>query len=375
VNSSETFRVLHVMRAPIGGLFRHVLDLAREQAARGHAVGIIADSTTGGKSAADALAAIEPVLTLGLSRVAMSRQVGRRDPGALRHVVKRAHASQADVLHGHGAKGGAYARLAGGPALRVYTPHGGSLFFSPYSPIGFGYFAVERWLRRRTDLALFESEFAERSFRRFIGEAAFARVVHNGITRADLVPVEPDSDAVDFIFMGELRWRKGVDVMLDALGRLAAEGWNGQAILYGEGPDRAAFEARASDLGLLHQVHFAGKSDARSAFRTGRVLIVPSRQESLPYMVLEAAAARVPIITTTVGGIPEIFGPDAGALIPPGDVEALVAAMKRMRGDGDPELVQRLHERVANFFTVETMTDAVLAAYKDALAARSVRAN
>jgi glycosyltransferase involved in cell wall biosynthesis len=91
--------------------------------------------------------------------------------------------------------------------------------------------------------------------------------------------------------------------------------------------------------------------------------------------VLEAAAARVPIITTTVGGIPEIFGPDAGALIPPGDVEALVAAMKRMHGDGDPELVERLHARVANFFTVETMTDAVLAAYKDALAARSVRAN
>ncbi|MEX0590969.1 MAG: glycosyltransferase family 4 protein [Xanthobacteraceae bacterium] len=375
MSSSDTFRILHVMRTPIGGLFRHVLDLAREQAARGHAVGIIADSSTGGKSAADALATLEPSLKLGLSRVAMSRQVGRRDRSALRHVTECARQSNVDVLHGHGAKGGAYARLAGGPALRVYTPHGGSLFFSPYTPVGLAYFAIERWLRRRTDLALFESEFAERTFQRFIGKPPFARVVHNGITRADLIPVEPDIDAADFIFMGELRRRKGVDVMLDALGRLAAVGWSGRAIFYGEGPDRAAFEARAGDLGLLHQVHFAGKSDPRPAFRSGRLLIVPSRQESLPYMVLEAAAARMPVITTTVGGIAEIFGPDAGALVPPGDVDALFAAIKRMHGEGDPELVRRLHARVAKFFTVETMTEAILTAYRDARAAKSAKAN
>jgi glycosyltransferase involved in cell wall biosynthesis len=76
----------------------------------------------------------------------------------------------------------------------------------------------------------------------------------------------------------------------------------------------------------------------------------------------------MPLLATKVGGIPEIFGRDADKLLPPGDVDALVAAIKRMQGDGDPELVRRLHTRVAKFFTVESMTDAILAAYADARA-------
>jgi glycosyltransferase involved in cell wall biosynthesis len=368
VSSKEVFRILHVMRAPVGGLFRHVVDLAREQNARGHAVGIIADSATGGDAAARMLAELAPSLALGLSRVPMSRQIGPSDRGTLRHVADRARETGATVLHGHGAKGGAYARLAGGPALRVYTPHGGSLTFSPYSPSGITYHAIERWLRRRTDLILFESEYAERIYRSHVGSPPFHRVVHNGVGPADLVAIEPDADAADFIFMGELRWLKGVDVALDALACLATEGWNGRAIFYGEGPDRAAFEDRARDLGLVHQVHFPGRSEPRIAFQTGRLLLVPSRIESLPYIVLEAAAARMPLLATNVGGIPEIFGPDSGSLLPPGDIAALVAAIRRMKDGGDRELAQRLQTRVAMHFTIGAMTDGVLAAYADARA-------
>jgi glycosyltransferase involved in cell wall biosynthesis len=58
------------------------------------------------------------------------------------------------------------------------------------------------------------------------------------------------------------------------------------------------------------------------------MLVIPSRAESLPYVVLEAAAAGVPIIATAVGGVPEIFGPQADALIPPEDVAAL--AMRKL---------------------------------------------
>ena len=66
---------------------------------------------------------------------------------------------------------------------------------------------------------------------------------------------------------------------------------------------------------------------ARQAFALGRVLVVPSRAESLPYVVLEAAAAGMPLIATRVGGIPEIFGPHAGRLVPPDDAAALAAAI------------------------------------------------
>src|SRR5580704_1309593 len=100
--------ILHVFRAPVGGLFRHVVDVARGQAAAGHRVGIVADATTGGARAEAALAELAPVLALGIRRVPMSRHLGLRDVTAVRRVGHAVSATAADVVHGHGAKGGAY---------------------------------------------------------------------------------------------------------------------------------------------------------------------------------------------------------------------------------------------------------------------------
>jgi glycosyltransferase involved in cell wall biosynthesis len=365
----RTFRILHVLRAPVGGLFRHVVDLAGEQAARGHAVGVVADSSTGDARAAEILDQLAPRLELGLTRVPMSRDIGPHDFAATRHVSARAKEGNADVLHGHGAKGGAYARLARGKYLRVYTPHGGSLHYAWRSPSGAMYLALERMLKPRTDLFLFESEYGRRTFAAKLGAPHVAvRVVHNGVRPEELEPLEPERDAVDFIYVGEMRRLKGADVLLEALASLAAKGWNGAAILYGAGADRIQFEARAAALGLAHQVHFRDPEPARTAFRTGRVLVVPSRAESLPYIVLEAAAAGVPLVATNVGGIPEIFGPDSGALVPPENAVALAAAMREAVGGEAAQRTARLRTRIAASFTVATMTEQILGAYEAATA-------
>src|SRR5262249_53711689 len=65
-------------------------------------------------------------------------------------------------------------------------------------------------------------------------------------------------------------------------------------------------------------------------FAMARALVVPSRAESMPYVVLEAIAAGLPIVATRVGGVPEIFGPRADELVPPGDAAALALAIDRM---------------------------------------------
>src|SRR5215467_3943343 len=150
--SGAPLNILHVLRAPVGGLFRHVVDLARGQAARGHRVGLIADATTGGAQAEATLAALAKVLTHGVTRVPMSRHIGTGDIFAVRHVSQRAQTVAADVIHGHGAKGGAYARLAyptDGKAIRVYTPHGGSLHYRWGTPTGLFYLSAERALMQR----------------------------------------------------------------------------------------------------------------------------------------------------------------------------------------------------------------------------------
>lgn len=364
--------ILHVFRTPVGGLFRHVMDLARAQAERGHRVGLIADSTTGGERAAAAFAALEPLMTHGITRIPMSRQVGPADWKPILHTMRRAAAAKADVLHGHGAKGGAYARLALGTrrAIRVYTPHGGSLWFSKDTLKGKFYLAAEKLFMRRSDLLLYESQFSADASRTNIGVPdCLVRVVHNGVSRAEFEPIVPAPDATDIVFIGELRELKGVDLLIEAIATLRRNGRPVTATLVGAGPDREAFVAQAAAAGLSDAIRFPGAMNARQAFPLGRLMVVPSRAESLPYIVLETIAAQVPLITTRVGGIPEIYGPLANTLIASDSVDALVAAIAEAL-DHPERLAQRmktLNERVAKLFSVDAMVDGVLDGYRAAL--------
>jgi glycosyltransferase involved in cell wall biosynthesis len=368
-------KILHVLRSPVGGLFRHVVDLARGQAARGHQVGIVADASTGGARADAAFAALSASLALGLTRVPMSRHIGASDLAAQRHTTQRARETAANVVHGHGAKGGAYARLtAPRNAIRVYTPHGGSLHYGRTSPVGFMYLTLEQVLMARTELFLFESRYGRDAFTAKIGTPrALVRVVHNGVTADEFSAVAPAADATDIVFIGELRVLKGVDVLLDALAQLNTAGRAVSATIVGAGPDEAQFRAQAERLGLGNAVRFPGAMPARAAFALGRLMVAPSRAESLPYIVLECAAAALPLITTNVGGIPEVFGPQSGRLVPPGDAAALAAAIRTALDE--PAALRNqtltLQARVRDEFSADVMTDGVLAAYAEALGARA----
>src|SRR5882672_828974 len=93
--AAAPLNILHVFRSPVGGLFRHVVDLAREQTARGHKVGLIADQRTGGARADAILAEFAPSLALGLTRVPMRRHMAPSDVAVLTHVVHRIAESKA----------------------------------------------------------------------------------------------------------------------------------------------------------------------------------------------------------------------------------------------------------------------------------------
>ena len=134
--SDRTLRILHVFRAPLGGLFRHVIDVTRAQVARGHEVGLFCDATTGGDRANTVLEDLRPLLTLGVNRVRMRRDPNWTDLTALLALQRVYRDMQPDVLHGHGSKGGAYVRLVRSRTLdattiRAYTPHGGSFNYKP----------------------------------------------------------------------------------------------------------------------------------------------------------------------------------------------------------------------------------------------------
>lgn len=369
---TDRFRILHCLRAPLGGLFRHVLDLSAEQAARGHDVGLVFDSTNTDPLSEARLASVADRLRLGVMRIPMSRWPGLGDASASRAVAQLARETDAHVLHGHGAKGGAYARLAarllrfqGYPVAAFYTPHGGSLHFPEGSPAALAFIGMEKVLARFTDGLIFESDYIRREYERRVGAGlAPTVVVTNGLQPSDFITHAPRADAADFLFVGELRELKGVDVLLHALAAVAHTR-SVSAVIVGAGPDRDAFERLAAELHLTGMVTFPGPLPAAQAFTRGRAIVVPSRAESLPFIVMEAAAGEVPLIATNVGGIPEIVAGSDTPLLPPGDTVALARALQGFLGDPGTAKARalRLKQAVQKRFAIGATTDTVLAFY------------
>lgn len=378
-------RILHVLRAPLGGLFRHVIDLTREQIARGHAVGLVTDSSTGGARADAVLAELEPSLSLGLLRLPMRREPHLQDIPAAIRIAGHTRSLAVDVVHGHGSKGGVYARLPAllprsGLPIRAYTPHGGSFNYRSIPLVERSYMMTERVLAHATDIFLFESAYIALQFRERVGPTSkLVRIVANGVSPAEFVPIEPTPDTVEFLYVGELRAAKGIDTLIDAIALLSPQLQKApRLVLVGSGPDEARLIAYAAARGVAEAITFVGPMPARQAFRLGRILVVPSRAESLPYIVLEAGAAQVPMVATNVGGIGEIFGPCNDRLIPCDRPPILAAALKAILARDPAELrheAASLAAFIATRFTVAGMAEAVLTGYAEAIAAATRRNN
>lgn len=383
MTDAARLRILHVFRAPLGGLFRHVLDLARGQAQRGHDVGIFCDSTTGGTRADDVFAELSGLLTLGITRVPMSRYPSLTDARAQMSAISVRSRLAPDVVHCHGSKGGLYGRL---PALfspgrryvTAYTPHGGSFNYKPGGTEHKVYMAVERLLEPATDMFLFESRFIAGRFEAYIGHLPRTdhRIVLNGISEAEFEPIDHRDATFCLVYLGELRSAKGIDTLIDALSLLKSrEALTPRILIVGSGPDEAALRALTVSRGIADQCVFEPPGPIRKALSRAQVMVVPSRAESLPYVILEAAAAAQPLVSTDVGGINEIYGPrHKHRLIPTNDPVILADAIAKALATPDAERSAEatdLARHVRENFQLDAMIDGVLSAYHEAMAKRA----
>ncbi|AOG07557.1 glycosyltransferase [Bosea sp. RAC05] len=382
MTDAPRLRILHVFRAPLGGLFRHAIDLARGQAERGHAVGIFCDSTTGGRRADEVFAELSGQLSLGITRVPMSRYPSVTDARAQISAMRLRSKLDPDIVHCHGSKGGVYGRV---PALvspgrryvTAYTPHGGSFNYKPGGTEHKVYMAVERLLERATDMFLFESRFIAGRFEAYIGHmpATDHRIVLNGISDPEFEPIDHSEATFDLVYLGELRSAKGIDTLIEALSLLKTrDGITPRMLIVGSGPDEAELRALTVSRGIADQCVFEPPGPIRKALSRAQVMVVPSRAESLPYVVLEAAAAAQPLVSTDVGGINEIYGPrHRHRLIQPNDplvmADAIGRALAAPEADRHAE-ASDLAAHVRDTFRLAPMIDGVTAAYRDALARR-----
>jgi glycosyltransferase involved in cell wall biosynthesis len=137
------------------------------------------------------------------------------------------------------------------------------------------------------------------------------------------------------LFFGRFAHDKGIDTLIDALARVPSA----NAQLVGRGPERAAMQARVEALGIESRVHFrewASHHELGELLSRAAVAVLPSRDENFSLAVLSALAVGTPLVTTPVGGTPEIVRDgENGLLVPAGDSVGLALAIERLRGDLD----------------------------------------
>jgi glycosyltransferase involved in cell wall biosynthesis len=317
-------------------------------------------------------------------RLEMARSVHpRADAAAVAQYAGLVSDLRPDLVHAHSSKAAAVVRLG---RLRfprlpvVYTPHG-------YAFAGFFAHRFERVAYREAERALAPLTTrviavcrAEARLASSLGASRKVRVVLNGIEPQD---AESDPDESLSILAGRgpivcavarLQAGKGIEILIDAMPAVLARHREAQLAVIGDGPLRTALRERASARGLEGSVHFLGEhANPRRALRSAQVFVLPSLAESLPYVLLEAMAAGLPIVASAVGGITEAIATgEDGLLVAPGNPEALSQALISILGDADLRARFGAHSRarVQREFTRAGMVAGLAAVYAEVLERR-----
>jgi colanic acid/amylovoran biosynthesis glycosyltransferase len=190
-------------------------------------------------------------------------------------------------------------------------------------------------------------------------------VVHTGVDTERMRPrAVPRAAPVVITCVGTLHEVKGQAFLVDACARLAADGHDVTLRLVGDGEDRADLAARAADAGIPDRVVFEGRRSQDEVHRIlseSDIAVTPSvptrsgRREGIPVALMEAMSVGLPVVASRLSGIPELVEDGAtGLLVPPGDVDALVVAIRTLIDD--PQLRVRLghagRERVVHEFDI-----------------------
>ena len=341
----HTDRPIHVMQIvgdPIGGIRKHVhsviegLDTVRF-------VQSYAYSTTAQDEHFRREIGPLKVHLMGVVPLSIRKKPHPSDLLNLLKLIRYCKKNRVDVVHGHGAKGGLYARLVGYlcKIKSVYTPHGGMVhnMFPRWEDKL--YTAVEKWLSSMTDLYIFESKYTSDAFQNKVVRLPAGRwiVNYNGIAEIDINDVAlrarglgydlTDRKVLKVGVFAMLRSQKGQKYAIRAVSNLLVNGNDRICLhLFGDGPDKASLQNEVIRLGLEGHVKFHGDvCDAEAHMFAMDVILIPSLFESFGYVAIEAMAVGKRVIASRVGGLVEVIDDQVGRLIEPKAETAIAHAL------------------------------------------------
>ena len=326
-------RVLHTIApGPVGGAESAVLGLSRGLAEAGAAVVVaaLADASSG--------PFIDRARAMGLP-VEVLHSPGRnylRDWSGLRRIIRE---RRIQVVHTHGYRADMMGLLAARSERRacLATAHGFTL--------GSRRNRLNQWLAvralQRHDVVIAVSDPLAATLRSLGVDAARVVPIRNA-WRPPLEPLPSRAEARSTLglegerpllgWVGRLSHEKGADIAVAATARLAHA--DAHLAFVGDGRERQALEAQVAALGLGGRVHFMGMMpEAAMLLPAFDALVLSSRTEGTPMILLEAIHAGVPIIASAVGGVPAMLSHGAGVLVPPEDAEALAHAIDQVLSD------------------------------------------
>jgi len=307
-----------------------------------------------------------------------------RDLRALRGLVRTLRRDPPTIVHTHESKAGFLgrwaARLAGCRRL-VHTPHG-HIFYGHFSPARTAFYLMLERLTApiTTRLVALTPREIEEHLARGVGRREQWRAIHSGVRLERFQAVAPDPDGLRRELgcppgaplvgsVGRLAKVKRYQDLIAAVAHLGRP--NVVCLLVGDGPEAPALAAAARQAGVGERVRFLGWRDDIPRIVTAlSVFVLPSANEGMGRVLVEAMAAGVPVIGTRVGGIPSVIADgECGLLVEPGDVAGLSGAIGKLLADGP--LAARMGaagRRRALAYGVESMVEKLDGLYRELLA-------
>jgi glycosyltransferase involved in cell wall biosynthesis len=381
-------RVLRVIaRLNVGGPALHVSYLASGLAARGYETTLVAGEVAPGEESMEHVAAgrgVEIVRLRGLSRE-LSPVQDLIAAWRLATIIRRV---KPDVIHTHTAKAGAVGRAAALAAGRprpvvVHTFHGHVLrgYFGTVGSLVFR--VIETVLARATDrLVAVSPEVRDELVGLRVAPAEKFDVVRLGIELEPRVRFEGDrgevrrrvgipADKYVVGWFGRMTAVKRTEDLLTMLTGLRERGIDALLLLVGDGTDRAALEQRAHDLGIVRSCVFLGyQEDVAPWYAICDAVVLTSASEGTPVTIIEALAAGRPVVSTRVGGVPDVVDEgETGFLVRRGDTHAMAERLELLARN--PERAQAMGEtgrtRVLERYAVSRLVDDIDRLYRELL--------
>lgn len=352
--------ILHVVES--GGLYgieRMLLALLPALKDSGTHAGLccLGISGTPGGAVADAAA------RLGVETFLLDSN-GRAGPRVVGRIAGLLLRRRPALMHFHGYKatilGGVIGRALGIPGIATYHMRVDNV------PGLARHVRLETPVLRRLRTVVAVSEQIAGDLRTRGVSASAIRVIPNGIPKSD-PSRSTDRGRFSIVIVGRLVREKNVHLAIESVAALRPRWPRVRLVVVGDGPFRAELERRVRELGAADAVEFTGfLADVRPTLASADAFVMPSESEGMPMAILEAMAARVPIVASAVGSIPDVVRPEREAvLVPPNDVHALTVAIERLLldPDGATERAASAFARFEERFTAKAMSTSYAEVY------------